>query len=275
GRPGRQRRSAGRDPNGAAVELMGDEARLTWWGHATASIEIDGVHVLTDPLLRGRVGPLRWYAARPPAALADQADAVLISHLHRDHFDRRSLAAVPAETPIVVPRGARSLVPSAGRRNVIEMRADDTVHLSALTVRAVTAVHSPRRDSVRRQPRAEPLGYVVRGSCAVYFAGDTALFAGMRGIDPDLDLALLPVGGWGLTLGAGHLDPRAAVEAVALIGARRAVPIHWGTLRPPLLWRLRGGLFTTPGPRFVELAAELDGVDVVLATPGQPISISA
>jgi L-ascorbate metabolism protein UlaG (beta-lactamase superfamily) len=95
----------------------------------------------------------------------------------------------------------------------------------------------------------------------------------MRTIGPDLDLSLLPVGGWGLTLGDGHLDPRTAVEALALIGARRAVPIHWGTLRPPLLWRLRSELFTTPGPRFVELAARLGGVDVVLAVPGRPITI--
>lgn len=253
---------------------MGAGARLTWWGHATASIEIDGVHVLTDPLLRGRVGPLRWYGPRPPATLAGRADAVLVSHLHRDHFDRRSLAVVPDETPIIVPRGAGSLLPSARRRTVIEMTAGESVQLSALTVRAVPAAHSAKRDPARPRPRAEPLGFVVRGSRAVYFAGDTALFAGMATIDADLDLALLPVGGWGLTLGAGHMDPQTAVEALALVGARSAVPIHWGTLRPPVLWRLRSELFTTPGPRFVDLSAQLDGVDLLLAAPGQSITVS-
>lgn len=252
---------------------MDPEATVTWWGHATVSIQLDGVHILTDPLLRGRVGPLRWYAARPPATLAGQVDAVLLSHLHRDHLDRASLATVPTETPIIMPRGARSLLPSAQRRTVIEMTAGETMQLSRVTVRAVPAAHSSRRDPARPRPRAAPLGYVVRGSRGVYFAGDTDLFADMHTIGRDVDLSLLPVGGWGLTLGSGHLDPRTAVEALALIGARRAVPIHWGTLRPPMLWRLRSWLFTTPGPRFVELAARLDGVDVVLAVPGRPITI--
>jgi L-ascorbate metabolism protein UlaG (beta-lactamase superfamily) len=209
----------------------------------------------------------------PPAMLVGEVDAVLISHLHRDHLDRASLAIVPAETPIIMPRGASSLLPSARRRTAIEMTAGDALQLSSVTVRAVPAAHSSRRDPGRPRPRAQPLGYVVRGSRGVYFAGDTDLFADMRTIGPDLDLSLLPVGGWGLTLGDGHLDPRTAVEALALIGARRAVPIHWGTLRPPLLWRLRSELFTTPGPRFVELAARLGGVDVVLAVPGRPITI--
>lgn len=253
---------------------MGAEATVTWWGHAMVSIEIDGVHVLTDPLLRGRIGPLRWYGGRPPATLAAQADAVLVSHLHRDHLDRSSLARTPAETPIFVPRGAGSLLPSARRRTVIEMIAGDTMQLSSVTVLAVPAAHSSRRDPGRPRPRAQPLGYVVRGSRGIYFAGDTALFADMRVIGPDVDLSLLPVGGWGLTLGAGHLDPRAAVDALALIGSRFAVPIHWGTLRPPLLWRLRSKVFTTPGRRFVQLAARLDGVDAVLAVPGQPISVA-
>ena len=253
---------------------MKAEATVTWWGHAMTSIEIDGVHVLTDPLLRGRIGPLRWYAPTPPATLAAQADAVLVSHLHRDHLDRPSLALVPAETPIIVPRGAGSLLPSARRRTVIEMTAGDTAQLSAVTVQAVPAAHSTKRDPARLRPRAQPLGYVVRGSRGVYFAGDTALFADMHTIGPDLDLGLLPVGGWGLTLGAGHLDPRAAVEALAVIGARRAIPIHWGTLRPPVLWRLRSELFTTPGRRFVEHSARLEGVEVVLAVPGRPITVS-
>jgi L-ascorbate metabolism protein UlaG (beta-lactamase superfamily) len=252
---------------------MSGDAVIVWWGHAMASIQIDGVHVLTDPLLRGRVGPLRWYAARPPATLGGQADAVLISHLHRDHLDRPSLARVPAGTPIIVPRGAASLVPSARRRTVIEMVAGDTAAVSAVTVAAVPAVHASRRDPGRVRPRARPLGYVVRGSRSVYFAGDTALFADMHAIGPDVDLALLPVGGWGLTLGAGHLDPRTAVEALEMVGARTAVPIHWGTLRPPILWRARRRLFTTPGRRFVELAAGSTGVDAVLAVPGRPMPL--
>lgn len=150
---------------------MGAQATITWWGHATASIEIDGVHVLTDPLLRGRVGPLRWYAPKPPATLGRAADAVVVSHLHRDHLDRRSLALVPAETPIIVPRGAGSLLAGSGHRNVIEMTAGKTVQVSALSVRAVPAVHSPKRDPLRRRPR-------VRQSTRTVSAFETARRSG-------------------------------------------------------------------------------------------------
>ena len=68
----------------------------------------------------------------------------------------------------------------------------------------------------------------------MYFAGDTDLFDGMADLAPELDLALIPIWGWGPTIGEGHLDPVRAAEALALLRPRIAVPIHWGTLRPVL-----------------------------------------
>jgi len=121
---------------------------------------------------------------------------------------------------------------------------------------------------------AQPLGYVVTGSSSVYFAGDTDLFDGMAGLG-EIDVALLPIWGWGPGLGAGHLDPEGAAEAAALIGPRRVVPIHWGTYFPIHLG-LRGV------PRFVELPPQqflsamekaAPDVDVTVLRPGESTSL--
>ena len=76
------------------------------------------------------------------------------------------------------------------------------------------------------------VGFLVRGSQTVYFAGDTGLFPGLEGLADPLDVALLPIWGWGPTLGEGHLDPERAAEAVSLLAPRIVIPIHWGSLHP-------------------------------------------
>ena len=80
--------------------------------------------------------------------------------------------------------------------------------------------------------RADPLGYVIEGGGrSVYFAGDTDLFDGMAELSP-VDVALLPIWGWGPTMGPGHMDPVRAARAAALLEAALAIPIHWGTYYP-------------------------------------------
>jgi L-ascorbate metabolism protein UlaG (beta-lactamase superfamily) len=249
-------------------------AAVTWWGHAMVEIEMDGVHLLTDPLLRGRVGPLDWYGPMPSTDLAQRTDAVLISHLHRDHLDLGSLARFDPATTIVVPRGAGEMVRSRAAGQVIELASGDSTSIGGVGIHAVPAVHPDRRDPHRSTPRAAPLGYLVTGSRRVYFAGDTDVFEAMTTLGDGLDLALLPIGGWGLTRGAGHLDPRAAVEALRLLRPRIVVPIHWGSLRVPGLWRLRADLFTGAGASFARHARGPDGVEgveVVIAEPGTVI----
>lgn len=239
------------------------------------SIEVSGTHLLTDPLLRGRVGPLRWYAPRPPTSLYRRVDAVLISHLHRDHLDLPSLGRLDERTTIVIPRGAGDLVATSARGPVVEVAAGESIEVGAVTLRVVQAVHPAARDPWRTRPTAHPVGYLVEGSSRVYFAGDTEFFAGMADLGPGVDVALLPVGGWGLTLGEGHLDPATALDALRLIQPRTAVPIHWGTLRVPLLWRLRPDLYTRPGPLLAEHARPLQTSTVVVAEPGAPVLIPA
>jgi L-ascorbate metabolism protein UlaG (beta-lactamase superfamily) len=203
-------------------------ARATYIGHATALLEIDGMRVLTDPVLRDRVVHVKRYAEPPAVDSYELPDLVLISHGHPDHLDPASLRLLGRDRTLVVPRGLGRLLRRRGFGHVHELGVGETWELGPLTVTAVPAVHDGRRIPIG--PRVQALGYLIEGGISVYFAGDTDLFEGMGEIGPGVDLALLPVAGWGPRVGAGHLDPERASRAVALLQPRVAVPIHWGTL---------------------------------------------
>jgi L-ascorbate metabolism protein UlaG (beta-lactamase superfamily) len=157
----------------------------------------------------------------------------------------------------------------AGVKNVVELSAGEEIRVGAVTVRATRAEH----DSARLPfgATAEPLGYVIEGGGrSVYFAGDTDVFAGMAELGP-VDLALLPIWGWGPTMGPGHMDPERAAEAAALLGARIAIPIHWGTYYPIHLG-LRGppGFLTTPPALFEQAVSEqAPATEVRVLRPGE------
>ncbi|HJZ60670.1 MAG TPA: MBL fold metallo-hydrolase [Miltoncostaeaceae bacterium] len=242
-------------------------ARVGWAGHATVRIEIDGAALLTDPVLRRHVSHLR----RPDAVdagFAEGLDAVLLSHMHLDHLDFRSLQAIGPGPPVIAPRGSGGLLRRHGVRDVVEVVPGDEVPVGGLVVQATYADHDGRRRTGTAVGPA--LGYLVSGTRSVYFAGDTDLFAGMADITEDpLDLALLPVWGWGPRIGPGHLDPRRAAEALRLLEPRVAIPIHWGTYRP--FWIPRSATFlSTPGPEFATDAAVLaPPVEVRVLAPGE------
>jgi L-ascorbate metabolism protein UlaG (beta-lactamase superfamily) len=217
-------------------------ARIEYVGHATVFVDLDGVRLLTDPLLRNRVAHLR--RSTPVAARALRGvDAVLISHAHYDHLDLPSLEKLGKNVPLVVPRGLGGLLRKRRFESVLEVGVGETLTIGEVRITAVPAEHDRSRGPFGAS--ADPLGYVVSGSKSIYFAGDTDLFDGMAELGP-VDLGLVPIWGWGPGLGGGHLDPARAAEAVALIRPRLVVPIHWGTYFPIHL-----GL--TGKPRFVDL----------------------
>lgn len=231
---------------------------LEFVGHASLRLDLDGVRLLTDPALREHIGPLRRVA--PPidaAATWDGVDVALISHLHWDHLDLPSLRDAPSGATIVVPWGAGDWLRSAtGREDVREVLAGDRIEVGGVTVTAVPALHAGFRPP--RGPAAAALGYVVEGSRTVYFAGDTELFEGMRDVHPAIDLALIPVWGWGPTLGRGlHMDPVRAARSLRLLRPRAAVPIHWGTYWPRAMGRVYSSRLIEPPAAFVEYAHEL------------------
>ena len=210
--------------------------KLTFFGHASTCVEFPGTVLLTDPILRRRVAALRWTAALPPPAQWAHADAVLISHLHLDHCDLPSLGRLGHARTLLVPGGAEPFLRRRGFRNVIGLRPGSTTEIAGVTIAAIEARHDGRRYPLGHH--APAVGYLVTAAAgSVYFAGDTDLFAGMADLAGSCDVALLPVWGWGRSLGDGHLDPARAAEAVARIRPALAVPIHWGALRP--MWEFR------------------------------------
>jgi L-ascorbate metabolism protein UlaG (beta-lactamase superfamily) len=244
------------------AEAPGDRRSLgiTWLGHSTVRIEIDGMSVLTDPVLVNDIVFVHRYARAPEAAAWAGVDIVLISHCHQDHLDLRSLRMLGAKTRIVAPAGAASIVRKAGLDQVTELAAGESIAFGPLSIRAIPALHSGFRPPFG--PRAEAIGYVVRGSRSVHFAGDTGLHPEMSELAGEgIDVSLLPVWGWGPRLRGGHLDPAGAVEALRMIRPRMAIPVHWGTFWPRGLRWFRRDRFERPGWEFAELAGA-SGVEV-------------
>ncbi|HET6661798.1 MAG TPA: MBL fold metallo-hydrolase [Rubrobacter sp.] len=229
-------------------------ARITWLGHSTVLVELDGTRLLTDPVLRDRVAHLR--RTKPAdAGMLYALDGVLVSHLHYDHLDYPSLERLGRSVPVVVPRGAGRLLRRRRFEQVVEVETGEEVRLGDLVVRATHADHEGGRGFLGTEVAA--LGYLIRGSHQIYFAGDTDLFEGMATLAPRLDLVLLPIWGWGPSLGPGHLDPRRAAEALRLLQPLLAVPIHWGTYAPLGFGRLQTAMLTDPVTEFRRHAAEL------------------
>jgi L-ascorbate metabolism protein UlaG (beta-lactamase superfamily) len=246
---------------------------IEYVGHATVLIDVAGVRLLTDPLLRNRVTHLRR-AAKVDAGALRGLDAVLISHLHYDHLDLPSLQRLGRDMPVVAPRGAGPMIKrKAGVRNVIELSPAEEIQIGALTVRGTPAEHDAAR--LPFGATAEPLGYVIEGGGkTIYFAGDTDVFPGMAELGP-VDVGLLPIWGWGPTMGPGHMDPERAAEAAALLGARIAIPIHWGTYYPIHLG-LRGppGFLATPPTLFEKAVVErAPETEVRVLRPGERTSL--
>ncbi|HVX44743.1 MAG TPA: MBL fold metallo-hydrolase [Mycobacteriales bacterium] len=244
-------------------------ARVTWCGHATVLIEDAGVRVLTDPLLTRRVAHLRRHGDCPDRTVI-APDIAVVSHLHLDHLHLPSLRQLPETTDIVVPRGGGRLLRRIAGGRVHEVGTGDELELRGIRVRAVPAAHDGRRGLWSRA-RGPALGYVVTGERSTYFAGDTDFFVGLTDLPP-LDVALLPVAGWGPTLGPGHMDAGRAAIALATLRARHAIPIHYGTYWPV---GLRRKLFTEPGQRFDAAAAvEAPGVQVHVVAPGEAVEVT-
>jgi L-ascorbate metabolism protein UlaG (beta-lactamase superfamily) len=242
---------------------------ITYVGHATTLVELDGVRLLTDPVLRNRIGPMRRITEASPEADRLGPDAVLLSHAHHDHLDLASLRQVAADRPLIAPLGLARFLRRHGFTEIIELREGERTTVGSLEIAATRAVHNGRRHPLGR--RVPALGYVIEGSATVYFAGDTDLFPEMSRLAERLDLALLPIWGWGPRVGSGHLDPDRAAQSVALMRPRNVVPIHWGTLAAPRVrWRANPG---EPAEAFKRLTAKVaPETRVWILQPGASLS---
>lgn len=232
---------------------------VTWLGHSTVVLDVDGVRLLSDPLLRRHVGLLRRRGAPPRPELWEHPDTVLLSHLHHDHADRRSLALFADHTPIVAPPDTVDWL----RRLNLAARAPAPGEWTSVTgsptvsICLCRAVHHSR--PMPHRPNGAT-GHLVRSSAGVaWFAGDTSVYPEMALIPEQaggpIELAFVPISGWAPRLSGGHMGPSEAADACAMVGARCVVPVHWGTLHTPGGRNTPRGWMDRPAPLFVDAMA--------------------
>lgn len=251
-------------------------ASLHYLGHATLMMEMDGCNILTDPVLGDRVLHLRrrglsgrhWYDRQT------EPNLILLSHLHLDHLHLPTLRKLPSHLTLIAPRGAGAWLRYVIPQNIVELGPGEDYTLGDVTITATPALHGSKA-GVLFAVLDLAQGYIIHGARTIYFPGDTDLFPEMTAIgDVGLDLALMPVWGWGPTLGAGHLDPYRAAQALALLRPRQAIPIHWATFRPMgKVWE-QSSFLHNPGPEFQRLAAEhAPATSVHLIAPGDSFDL--
>jgi L-ascorbate metabolism protein UlaG (beta-lactamase superfamily) len=240
-------------------------------------IEIAGIRLITDPVLRQQVGPLWRRTPKPLLGPLADLDVVLISHLHLDHYDPASLRLLDARVPIVGPPGSARSLGWRGFTDVHELRPGESLRLGGIEIVATEARHRGTRHPLAR--RTPSNGYVISGGGRhLYFAGDTGLFAGMADLWDGLDVALLPIAGLGPWMPEfKHLSPRHAVRAAKLLRPRLVIPIHWGTYHLPgtVLMRMRPDVHRRAPYVFVREAAALEPeIRTVLLDPGESLDLA-
>ena len=258
--------------------------RLTWMGHSTLLIEIDGRRILTDPLWSERAsfvqfaGPKRFYP--PPLALQDvpPLDAILFSHDHYDHLDRATVAKIArlpswANVPVVCSVGVGRYLESWGiaRSRIREMNWGDTVSIAAdLQVTATPARHFSGRGLWGRNETLWS-SFVIRGSRHnIFFGADSGMFPGFQQIGDSygpFDLTMLEIGAYDADWPDIHMGPAKAAEAHIALQGKLLLPIHWGlfnlafhTWREPVEWLMR--------------EAEQKNIRLLLPRPGTPTEVS-
>jgi L-ascorbate metabolism protein UlaG (beta-lactamase superfamily) len=255
---------------------------VTWFGHSTALVEIDGYRVLTDPVWSERcspshtVGPQRMHAPPAPLESLPAVDAIVISHDHYDHLDIDTVVALARtqRAPFFVPLGVGAHLREWGipDHRIVELDWGESSSVDDLTMVCVPARHFSGRFLSRNTTLWA--SWVFAGpEHRVYFGGDTGYttsFADIGSKHGPFDLTLMPVGAYNTLWPDIHMNPEDAVRAhldVSGPGRGLLVPIHWCTFRlAPHPW-------AEPVERLL-VAADAEDVAVVVPKPGQRVEPS-
>ncbi|HEV7977819.1 MBL fold metallo-hydrolase [Amycolatopsis sp.] len=251
---------------------------LTWYGHASVLVEIDGARVLFDPVWSERVSPLQFAGPHrlhePPVALESlpKLDAILISHDHYDHLDMatvQTLARTQA-APFLVPLGIgahleRWKVPAD---RIIELDWDEHAEVAGLRLTATPAQHFSGRTLTRNDTLWT--SWVVAGPAhRVYYSGDSGYFDGYAKIGEEhgpFDAALIQIGAYDPAWPDIHMTPEEGVATHLDLRAELLVPVHWGT------FNLAMHPWTEPADRVWDEAKAHD-VKLAVPRPGERIDV--
>jgi L-ascorbate metabolism protein UlaG (beta-lactamase superfamily) len=252
--------------------------RVTWFGHSSLLIEIDGVRILADPAFLDRaspfswVGPSRWFAPPTPMSSLPPIDVVVVSHDHYDHLQQQTIEAlIKTATRFVVPLGVGEHLASWGvpEDRITELDWWQETRIDGVTIVATPARHASGRHLV--QARTLWAGYAFIGNeHRAYYSGDTGLFPAMSDIGAKLgpfDITMIEVGQYHATWPDWHIGPEQAVRAHKMVRGQLLLPVHWG------LFELANHGWTEPAERVV-VAAERAGVTIAMPRPGQPVEPS-
>jgi len=282
--------SADASPTSALPAVMGGAARfatlpasglrVTWLGHSSLLVELDGARVLTDPVWSERpsplswVGPRRWFAPPIPLAELPSIDAVVISHDHYDHLDHATIAAMKDwSTTFVVPLGVAAHleywgVPAA---RIVELDWWERTQVHGIEIVCTPSRHASGRQLFDKDATLWA-GYAFVGAAhRAFYSGDTGLFPGLREIGDRLgpfDVTMIEVGQYHRAWPDWHIGPEQALRAHALLRGRAFLPIHWG------LFQLATHGWTEPVERAVA-AATAAHATILLPKPGQSIEPTA
>jgi L-ascorbate metabolism protein UlaG (beta-lactamase superfamily) len=246
-------------------------ANIHYLGHSTILIETTGVNLITDPVFRKRIFHIT--RTRPVFQPKEtyELHAVLISHLHYDHLDIHSLKKLTENPLVLIPKGAGKLLEKNGIAPFQEIQIGDQVEIGSVKIRATYADHLNGRGPLGA--KGDCMGYLIEGETSIYFPGDTLLFPGMAEISNDLDIALMPVWGWGPDLGGKHMTPIQAADALTLLKPKLAIPIHWGTYLPMGMAWMKPAFHYMPPKIFSDHAHKVaPQVDVKILDPGESIT---
>ena len=229
------------------------EPALTWIGHSSMLLQIDGVNLLIDPVFSARASPMRFAGPKrhqPPGLRANQLpriDAVLLSHNHYDHLDRRSIRDVAVQTggapTFIVPRGTESWfaanLPRAARdAQVIGCAWDDVVRwpgrTSELALHFLAVQHWSNRTMLDRNRSLWGSWAIVHPGFRFWYSGDLGYSQEPREIGArfgSFDAAAISIGAYEPRwfMRTQHVNPEEAVQVMLDVNAQEAIGVHWGT----------------------------------------------
>lgn len=249
-------------PHEAWLEPIDTGLRVTWLGHSTVLLEIDGVRVLTDPVFGQRVSPFSFIGPKRfhpvPAGLAElpALDVVLLSHDHYDHLCAETMRALAkVDVPIVTSLGVGARLERLGiaAERITELDWGEYVTVRGLRLTATPAQHFSGRGTTDRNHTLWSSWVLQTDRHKLFFSGDTGLtdeFAEIGKNYGPFDLVMLEIGAFDERWGDIHLGPRNALLAHAMLGGKTLLPVHWGT------FNLAFHAWSAPGETLLELAAE-------------------